>query len=54
MEGMFANRYNEVSWMFHRLLPNLQIGDEGFGNKWAAKWNVLDESFWEMEYGLVT
>jgi hypothetical protein len=52
MEGMFANRYNEVSWMFHGLLPNLQIGEFGFGREWAEKWNVLDESFWQMEHGL--
>lgn len=52
MEGMFANRYNEVSWMFHRLLPNLQIGETGFGQEWAEKWNILDESLWQMEHGL--
>jgi hypothetical protein len=52
MEVMFANRYNEVSWMFHRLLPNLQWGDSGFGQEWAEKWNILDESFWQMEHGL--
>jgi hypothetical protein len=49
IQAMFMNRYNEVSWMFHRLLPKLQSHQGVFGEKWCKKWEVLEVSFWQME-----
>ena len=43
--GMFMNRANEISWMLLRILPSLQPGPLSFGDEWAKKWLVLDESF---------
>lgn len=45
--AMFMNRINEISWMLLRILPSLQPGPLTFGDGWAAKWKVLDESFKE-------
>lgn len=43
--AMFMNRANEISWMLLRVLPSLQPGPLSFGDQWASKWTVLDESF---------
>lgn len=45
--SMFMNRINEISWMLLllRILPSLQPGPLSFGDGWAKKWTVLDESF---------
>jgi hypothetical protein len=51
-KSMFMNRYTEVAWLVHRLLPTIQIGNDGFGPTWAKRWFILDESFWQMETGL--
>jgi hypothetical protein len=51
MEAMYMNRFNEVSWMMHRLLPFLQI-ENGFGEGWVGKWWVLDESIWQVQLAL--
>ncbi len=47
MSVMFLNRYFEVSWMFLRLLPNLQTSGYSFDESWKQKWRVLDDSFWQ-------
>lgn len=43
--SMFMNRFSEVAWMTHRLIPLIQPPGVAFPAKWAEKWNVLDESF---------
>ena len=43
--GMFMNRFCEIGWMVHRLIPVLQPPNILFPNDWAHKWQVLDESF---------
>jgi hypothetical protein len=51
MAALIMNRFSEATWLFHRLLPNLQHGD-GFGEEWSKRWCVLDDSFWQMQEGL--
>jgi hypothetical protein len=43
--GMFINRYYEVAWMLHRLLPSIQLEKYLFGEPWNRKWVIIDESF---------
>ena len=43
--GMYMNRSNEIDWMIFRTLPFLQLSSGAFGEKWAMKWHILDESF---------
>ncbi|MEO7861921.1 MAG: hypothetical protein ABIU05_16090 [Nitrospirales bacterium] len=43
--GMFMNRYSEVGWMTHRLIPNLQLPGIPLSDAWKEKWRVLDDSF---------
>lgn len=43
--GMFMNRFSEVGWMFHRLIPLSQISDVPLSEEWREKWQILDESF---------
>ncbi len=50
--AMFMNRQNEFAWMYHRLLPNLQVTGKGFGEVWAKHWELLDNCFWQTEVGL--
>jgi len=50
-DAMMMNRFNEATWLFHRLLPNLQHGN-GFGEEWSQRWRVLDDSFWQMQESL--
>jgi hypothetical protein len=52
LSAMYMNRFHEACWLYHRLLPNLQFDKMGFGDSWAERWQVLDESFWQMELGL--
>jgi len=42
---MFINRYCEVGWMTHRLIPNLQLPGNPLSDAWKDKWRVLDDSF---------
>lgn len=44
---LFMNRYTEVTWMLHRLLPTLQPPDIAISPPWDEKWQVLDLSFTE-------
>jgi len=41
----YMNRTGEVGWMLLRTLPFLQPKPRAFGEDWARKWAVLDESF---------
>ena len=43
--GMFMNRFGEISWMLHRLLPHVQPPGLPIPGAWKDKWNVLDDSF---------
>ena len=44
-DAMFINRSNELDWMIVRLLPFLQLHPGSFGDEWATRWHVMDESF---------
>jgi len=43
--SMYMCREGEVAWMLTRLLPLLQTSARAFGEEWAHRWDVLDESF---------
>ena len=43
--AMFMNRYCEVGWMVHRLVPALQPPGVPLPEVWMGKWLVLDDSF---------
>lgn len=42
---LYINSSPEVHWLILRVLPFLQLSPGAFGTSWAAKWQVLDESF---------
>jgi hypothetical protein len=42
---MFVNRYCEIGWMTHRLIPNFQLPGNPLSDAWKNKWQVLDGSF---------
>jgi hypothetical protein len=50
--AMYMNRASEVGWLILRLLPYLQIQENGFGIDWHRKCAVLDDSFRYMVHGL--
>ncbi len=41
--AVFINRYCEISWMVHRLLPLAQPKDLTLPPTWGEKWRTLDE-----------
>ncbi len=43
--AMFMNRYCEIAWMVHRLLPMIQFSEAPLGNSWNEKWCIIDTSF---------
>ena len=43
--AMFMNRYCEIAWMAHRLLPMIQFSEAPLGNSWNEKWCIIDASF---------
>jgi len=43
--AIFMNRYCEIAWLTHRLLPLLQPQEGPLGPPWGEKWNIIDESF---------
>lgn len=49
---MYVNRYVEVAWMVHRLIPLLQLRPFSLSNDWAEKWQALDNSFMAFSKGL--
>ena len=50
--AMYMNRACEIGWLLVRLLPYLQIEKNAFGDSWAEKHYVLDDSFRYMQMGL--
>jgi len=46
--AVFMNRFCEVGWMLHRLLPAIQPHDKKLPATWAKKWPIVDESFEQM------
>lgn len=50
--AMFVNRFCEVGWMAHRLLPLIQPPAIPFPDPWPEKWRVIDDSFQVMVYSL--
>jgi len=43
--GMFMNRFCEIGWMTHRLVPLIQPPDASLPCSWKEKWRVLDACF---------
>ena len=43
--AIFVNRYCEIAWMAHRLLPLMQPPDAPLSAPWKEKWRLLDDSF---------
>lgn len=43
--AMFMNRFCEVGWMTHRLIPAVQPPGVPLPDGWKEKWRVIDESF---------
>ncbi len=43
--SMYMNRVSEIEWLILRTFPFLQLKSHAFGDEWATKWRVLDESF---------
>lgn len=43
--ALFMNRYLEIGWMVHRLIPLMQPPGLPFIEGWPEKWLVIDESF---------
>ncbi|HXS51747.1 MAG TPA: hypothetical protein VN782_04375 [Usitatibacter sp.] len=42
--SMFINRYCEIAWVIHRLIPMIQPPGILFDSFWREKWQRLDES----------
>jgi hypothetical protein len=43
--AMFMNRFAEVGWMAHRLIPLVQPPGVPLPDPWKEKWRIIDESF---------
>ncbi|MGI9047615.1 MAG: hypothetical protein ACR2FI_12705, partial [Burkholderiales bacterium] len=43
--AIFMNRFSEVGWMTHRLVPLVQPPGIPLPDRWKEKWRMLDESF---------
>ncbi|MBS0251583.1 MAG: hypothetical protein JSR78_11040, partial [Proteobacteria bacterium] len=43
--ALFFNRYSEVGWMAHRLLPCLRPKGTDTNEKWNEKWRTIDDAF---------
>lgn len=41
----FMNRYCEVGWMTHRMLPLIQLPGHVLTETWKEKWRIVDDSF---------
>ncbi|MBI4005565.1 MAG: hypothetical protein HY356_02750 [Gammaproteobacteria bacterium] len=52
--AMFVNRFCEVGWMFHHLVPLLQISEFPLSDAWRRKWQIIDESFEQTVASLTT
>lgn len=52
--AMIMNRWVEVAWLVHRLVPTLQHSQFRFPQDWRERWTVLDQSFEPMVQSLST
>jgi hypothetical protein len=43
--ALFLNRFCEIAWMTHRLIPAIQPPAVPLSEIWREKWRVIDESF---------
>ncbi len=43
--ALFMNRYCEIAWMVHRLVPMIQPEGIPFRESWKKKWKIIDDSF---------
>lgn len=43
--ALFMNRYTEVAWTLHRLLPTIQPPEGPMPKQWTDKWAIVDDSF---------
>ena len=43
--AMFMNRFCEVGWMTHRLIPAVQPPSTPLPSAWKEKWRIIDDSF---------
>lgn len=43
--ALFLNRFVEVAWLSHRLIPNVQLPGAPFADAWQDKWRTLDTMF---------
>jgi hypothetical protein len=50
--AMYMNRSSEIGWLITRIFPLLQLEPLCFGNTWANKLSILDDSFRIMIMGL--
>jgi hypothetical protein len=50
--ALFMNRYCEVAWMVHRLLPLLQLPGWLLPTSWKSKWRALDQCFNHLQKSL--
>lgn len=50
--AMFMNRFGEIGWMLHRLIPAMQPPGDAFPSAWVEKWNALDQSFYAFADGM--
>ncbi|HEX9642182.1 MAG TPA: hypothetical protein VGB13_12830 [Candidatus Krumholzibacteria bacterium] len=48
----YMNRFLEVAWMTHRLLPLLQTHEVRFSSDWQQTWRDLDDVFREFVLAL--
>jgi len=46
--ALFVNRYLEVTWMTHRLIPLVQPPKSSMPDEWCTKWEIIDDSFEKM------
>lgn len=42
--AIFVNRYCEIAWMVHRLLPLVQPPEAMLSAGWGERWRLVDES----------
>ncbi len=50
--ALFMNRFCEVGWILHRLIPTLQPPDAPLSDAWREKWQILDDSFAQTVHSL--
>jgi hypothetical protein len=48
MFALFTNRFAEIGWMTHRLIPAVQPPGFPLPREWREKWRIIDQSFEHM------